>query len=619
VVPDRPKIGAGAPALRLWSRPAIVLALILTPVAAAYVTFLTPASFGEYNDDAIYLTTAKAIAGGQGYRIISLPGQPAETKYPPFYPFLLSLVWRLYPGFPANLTPMMLLSVLASLASAVLAWIYLARCEYESRWLAIVPVSLAAINLYTAIFSTGVFSEMPYMALSIAALLTAESRDASTGSWSGRSVGGVALGLLMGLAFLTRVTGVSLIAAVGLYFIVRGSRRKALLPIAVATVCVAGWAIWCHAARSASAQSNSLYFTDYFGYALKVIREQQAANSRALPVLLALMVKNNILDLARTAPSMGLGYGRDWLEAIGEPGHSVALASIYVLGLVAILVGARRYLLPRPRLLTIYVGLYLAFHLVLPYQDSSFERYLVPVLPFVILFLVGGVIDAGRAILRLMRKARLPQPAAAAVAAAPLVAIAIFVLVSNVLTLRDGSADLRSWWTAQSAENAPLIDWIKANTRDSDVLSCVHHGMYYLYTGRPATLSFPTEIWLPPDEDSEPPDRPDEKQDDDDSPDVTGSDLSGSGVSGSKEGHKVAFGDDSMEWTAASEGVQRILAENRAGYLVVTASDFGSRPWGIDFRALSRDLIKRGVLKLVYESPDRAGAIYQVIGLPDPE
>jgi len=50
----------------------------------------------------------------------------------------------------------------------------------------------------------------------------------------------------------------------------------------------------------------------------------------------------------------------------------------------------------------------------------------------------------------------------------------------------------------------------------------------------------------------------------------------------------------------------------------VTASDIDNRPWGIDFRALSRDLIRRGVLKLVYESPDRASAIYQVTGLPNP-
>lgn len=609
MVPDRPKIGAGAPALRLWSRPAIVLALILTPVAAAYVAFMTPASFGEYNDDAIYLATASALATGQGYRIISLPGQPAETKYPPFYPFLLSLVWRLYPNFPANLTPMMLISVLASLVSAVLAWIYLARCEYESRWLAIVPVSLAAINLYTAIFSTGVFSEMPYMALSIAALLMAESREASSGSWTGRSIGGVALGLLMGLAFLTRVTGVSLIAAVGLYFIIRGSRRKAVLPIAVALACVAGWAIWCHVARSAPAQSNSLYFTDYFGYALKVIREQQAANNHGLPVLLALMVKNNILDLARTAPSMGLGYGRDWLEAIGEPGHSVALASIYVLGLVAILAGARKYVLPRPRLIAIYVALYLSFHIVLPYQDTSFERYLVPILPFVILFLVRGMIDAGKAAFRLILKARMPKLAAGAVAASPLVAVAVFVLVSNVVSFRQSSADLKSWWAAQSAENAPLIDWIKANTSDGDVLSCVHHGMYYLYTGRPATLSFPTERWLAPDEDSDPPDQADRADDDDDD--------SGN-ATGSNEEHKVILGADSTELNAASEGVQRILVENSAGYLVVTASDIDNRPWGIDFRALSRDLIRRGVLKLVYESPDRASAIYQVTGLPNP-
>ena len=69
-----------------------------------YIVYLrAPATFGMFHDDGVYLVTAKALATGQGYRIASLPGQPAQTKYPELFPWLLSLVWRAFPVFPQNL------------------------------------------------------------------------------------------------------------------------------------------------------------------------------------------------------------------------------------------------------------------------------------------------------------------------------------------------------------------------------------------------------------------------------------------------------------------------------------------------------------------------------------
>src|SRR5262249_60220296 len=83
--------------------------------AVMYLTIVNADRFGGFHDDGIYVTTAKALASGNGYRIISLPGEPAETKYPPLYPFLLSLVWRAKPNFPQNLWPMICLSVAPTL------------------------------------------------------------------------------------------------------------------------------------------------------------------------------------------------------------------------------------------------------------------------------------------------------------------------------------------------------------------------------------------------------------------------------------------------------------------------------------------------------------------------
>ena len=66
--------------------------------------------FGETHDDSLYYVAAKGLASGAGYRILNLPTEPFQTKYPPGYPFFLSLAWRLQPAFPANLKLAMLLN-----------------------------------------------------------------------------------------------------------------------------------------------------------------------------------------------------------------------------------------------------------------------------------------------------------------------------------------------------------------------------------------------------------------------------------------------------------------------------------------------------------------------------
>src|SRR5713101_9038321 len=85
----------------------VMLVIVLAGSCLLYLVALDPRRFGDYHDDGMYVTVAKALGMGQGYRIISLPYEPAQTKFPPFYPFLLSLIWRVNPTFPQNLIWMM--------------------------------------------------------------------------------------------------------------------------------------------------------------------------------------------------------------------------------------------------------------------------------------------------------------------------------------------------------------------------------------------------------------------------------------------------------------------------------------------------------------------------------
>ena len=58
---------------------------------------------GAYQDDAMYVVLAKALASGEGYRYLNLPGHPAATHFPPGYPAFLAALWTLAPRFPGNM------------------------------------------------------------------------------------------------------------------------------------------------------------------------------------------------------------------------------------------------------------------------------------------------------------------------------------------------------------------------------------------------------------------------------------------------------------------------------------------------------------------------------------
>ena len=78
----------------------LVLGAIVLCVA---VWTITPWPVGVFQDDAIYVVLAKALASGEGFRMINMPGAPHGTHFPPGYPLVLAALWKLFPSFPDNI------------------------------------------------------------------------------------------------------------------------------------------------------------------------------------------------------------------------------------------------------------------------------------------------------------------------------------------------------------------------------------------------------------------------------------------------------------------------------------------------------------------------------------
>ena len=217
----------------------------------------------EYQDDGLYFIGAQSIASGQGYKILSLPGEPAQTKYPPGFPVWLSMAWRLGGDFPQNLRWATALCVVWLPVLGALFWIWLGQVGLRviSRdWL----TALMMLNPYIVLFSLSMFTEISFTALVLASWLLRERGHP-------KAAGGLAA-----LAYLWRTAGIALLPAGILWMLWRKDRRSAayfgvtLFPVIVA------WMVWSRLHTPPGQDVATLYYTNYLGYHLLNFRLAEA-------------------------------------------------------------------------------------------------------------------------------------------------------------------------------------------------------------------------------------------------------------------------------------------------------------------------------------------------------
>ena len=191
---------------------------------------------GVFFDDGVYVALARALATGQGYVNGHLPDPFPGVHYPPLYPWALSLLWRVWPEFPANVA---LFQLFDAACLGLAAW----GMAAHARRLPLppqvrVPLTAAGLVAFPMLAMVGVrFSEPLFLALAAAALLLGERADRS---WNvALAAGGVA-----GLAALTRSIGVAITAGLVIGYLARGSPRQAMWAAVGSTVLLAPWTLW---------------------------------------------------------------------------------------------------------------------------------------------------------------------------------------------------------------------------------------------------------------------------------------------------------------------------------------------------------------------------------------
>ncbi|MBY0405754.1 MAG: hypothetical protein K2X66_17760 [Cyanobacteria bacterium] len=219
----------------------ILLAVaFLVLIGVIYVQGIETEQVGYFNDDGIYTTAGKALAWGEGYLNLHMVSTPPQIRYPILFPLFLSGIWTLNPNFPDNLYWMGLLTTGFALLGFGVVFLYLNQVRKLPFWVCVCIVLVSALNQDGPTYYSAVMSEAPYLFFSFLTLYWVE-RHCEKPTLKNMAI----TILLSALTFHTRVLGLCLMAAIGLWLLVR-KQWKWALGYGGITACltVIPWYIW---------------------------------------------------------------------------------------------------------------------------------------------------------------------------------------------------------------------------------------------------------------------------------------------------------------------------------------------------------------------------------------
>jgi hypothetical protein len=240
---------------------AAVFLLLLAMVAKPVWEGREQWNFGQFGDDGVYMVTAKSLAQGDGYRVLSLPGKPFAVKYPPLYPLYLSIAWRIQPNLPDTLRvaatmQALLLPVFLALMMAVLRQLGLSWTR--TLWIAATMlVTVPMVLMYVTLFA-----ELLFFSLLFASILVIQrSADTTDDSATWLALAG---GLITGLAYLARNAALPMLAAAPVFYFLRKKPKLAVWFLLLALPISAGWHVWTftHGGLGATG-TNASYLNEY--------------------------------------------------------------------------------------------------------------------------------------------------------------------------------------------------------------------------------------------------------------------------------------------------------------------------------------------------------------------
>jgi hypothetical protein len=436
----------------------MLLTIVLVGTITLVVSIMAVGTWpvGIFQDDGIYTVLAKALASGQGYRYINIPGAPHATHYPPGYPAYLALLWKVSPGFPANVA-LFTFTNAVFLALAAVGAHYFGRKRLGLGNASAALVSLATVACVpTLIFGVFVLSEPMFMALLLPTLLLAE-RAADTGRPRDAALAGFAAGALA----MVRTMGQFVIPALLLVLVARRRWRAAALSLAGGAIFLLPWQLWVSAHATEVPPVLVGKYGPYSQWLTGALRNGGVD-------LVVRVAAKNVRALEGMAWAMFAGR-----DPSGTP-PSQAIRAVIILSLLGLFaLGAARVARRIPVTLA-FLGAYMAMVVIWPFEPTRFVWVLLPI--------TGLIVALGVTALVAWRPPRLWLRAARMGALVTAAFLAVGYAAYNVRGVAE------RWWAAVPDQNTaratPLVVWARAATHEGELLATDDDALLHLYTGR---------------------------------------------------------------------------------------------------------------------------------------
>jgi hypothetical protein len=461
-------------------------------------------------DASTYFVLGTSLAEGKGYRLLNEPGEIEAVQYPPLLPLLVAAQqWALGTGDYVAVGSRLRLTY------CFLSGLYLIAAYFVVRGFLAPPMALVAsaatgLSFYSFLYpSDSLYAEIPFALASMAFLLLLRRSD--------RPGYRMAAGVTAAAGYLIRTAGLALLAVWIVESLARRRFREAALRAVLAALPVLAW------------QAHIVRVTHSAGYQQPAYPYQRAAyyysnvtygeNSWLVdpfrPELghtssrdLISRVGRNLLVLPRSigesawiavasAPYLldkaYRGIGLSW-----QPSRAAVLAVTSVcLTLIGLgsLAGAALLLYRGEWLIPVYFGLSLGMISLTPWP-SQFWRYLAPLTPLSLMFLILALHAAAR---WLSRKGRWGTLAGSAVTTIPLATMLLVEVVIAAGYLRllpisyyaaDGTERPGRLLTYEPVWHAldPALEYLRRTAAPSEIIATSVPHLAYLRTGHRAVL-----------------------------------------------------------------------------------------------------------------------------------
>ena len=472
-------------------------------VAIAIYLLRMDAVVGLFKDDGWYVVLAKSLATGHGYTLINLPQPAGRYFYPPFFPFLLSLLYRVSPEFPRNVALLKSLSVISMLLLSVVLFRLFNRQDRLPRSMAyLLALSTALAPSFVMLATSSVMSECVFTALQFAALLFAErcARNRRDRAEPGNAC---AAALLASAAYLTRTVGVALLAGIVIALLKRKLFKEVGVFVAVVLLCVGSWEAYKHFSISGSRQSApvvagySAQFWDRnanFPGTKVTARDLPGRVWQVATVIIAddigaLLVPSlyrsggesgeEVVDMTTVIPMVSRNpiheYGGSMGLAAGGQLFSFALSIPVLIGFFA---SVKRDIGPMELVCAFAV-------LIVAIWPASPMRYLVPLLPFFLYYLALGVAEICQLLRKLHRRLNLPLWSASRIVVVCILALFLYdnALYIAAKQMSPSSFGYPNWLVRFDAERQAAL-WVREHTPENEVVTGDNLPMLYLYSHR---------------------------------------------------------------------------------------------------------------------------------------